>query len=117
MFLQTVLSRCAVFSQGGGRRVDSGKRGSCARCCGGRAGGYEYPLLAATAVFEKDKTLFRAALQVLLEFSRGGADKPESKRLKNIKRRRRSSLGQHYCESHAHDNPRVDDLAASFERK
>lgn len=29
----------------------------------------EYPMLAATAAFEKDKTLFRAALQVLPEFS------------------------------------------------
>ena len=82
VFLQTVLSRCAVFSQGGGRRVDSGVL-DAARAV---PEANEYPLLAATAAFEKDKTLFRAALQVLPEFFRAavliksGAEAPEEYR-------------------------------------
>ena len=82
VFLQTVLSRCAVFSQGGGRRVDSGVL-DAARAV---AAANEYPLLAATAAFEKDKTLFRAVLQVLPEFFRAavliksGAEAPEEYR-------------------------------------
>ena len=74
VFLQTVLSRCAVFSQGGGRRVDSGVLDAA------RA------VAAAVPAFEKDKTLFRAALQVLPEFFRAavliksGAEAPEEYR-------------------------------------
>ena len=70
VFLQTVLSRCAVFSQGGGRRVDSGVLDAARAVAAAVPEANEYPLLAATAAFEKDKTLFRAALQVLPEFFR-----------------------------------------------
>ena len=90
VFLQTVLSRCAVFSQGGGRRVDSGvldaARAVAAAVPAAVPAANEYPLLAATAAFEKDKTLFRAALQVLPEFFRAavliksGAEAPEEYR-------------------------------------
>ena len=94
VFLQTVLSRCAVFSQGGGRRVDSGVFEAARAVAAAVPEANEYPLLAATAVFEKDKTLFRAVLQVLPEFFRAAVlINPESKHPKNIKPRRRSSRG------------------------
>ena len=86
VFLQTVLSRCAVFSQGGGRRVDSGVLDAARAVAAAVPEANEYPLLAATAAFEKDKTLFRAALQVLPEFFRAavliksGAEAPEEYR-------------------------------------
>ncbi len=86
VFLQTVLSRCAVFSQGGGRRVDSGVLDAARAVAAAVPEANEYSLLAATAAFEKDKTLFRAALQVLPEFFRAavliksGAEAPEEYR-------------------------------------
>lgn len=55
VFLQTVLSRCAVFSQGGGRRVDSGVFEAARAVAAAVPEANEYPLLAATAAFEKIK--------------------------------------------------------------
>lgn len=53
VFLQTVLSRCAVFSQGGGRRVDSGVLDAARAVAAAVPEANEYPLLAATAAFER----------------------------------------------------------------
>ncbi len=117
VFLQTVLSRCAVFSQGGGRRVDSGVFLKLRAVAAAVPEANEYPLLAATAAFEKDKTLFRAALQVLPEFFRAavliksGVEAPEE-----YKRRRRSSLNVTTANLMRMITC-VDDLAASFEKK
>ena len=117
VFLQTVLSRCAVFSQGGGRRVDSGVFEAARAVAAAVPEANEYPLLAATAVFEKDKTLFRAALQVLPEFFRAavliksGVEAPEE-----YKTEAQKLAGNVTTANLMRMITCVDDLAASFER-
>ena len=117
MFLQTVLSRCAVFSQGGGRRVDSGVFEAARAVAAAVPEANEYPLLAATAAFEKDKTLFRAVLQVLPEFFRAavliksGVEAPEE-----YKTEAQKLAGNVTTANLIRMITCADDLAASFER-
>ena len=117
VFLQTVLSRCAVFSQGGGRRVDSGVFEAARAVAAAVPDANEYPLLAATAAFEKDKTLFRAVLQVLPEFFRAavliksGVEAPEE-----YKTEAQKLAGNVTTANLIRMITCADDLAASFER-
>ena len=117
VFLQTVLSRCAVFSQGGGRRVDSGVFEAARAVAAAVPEANEYPLLAATAAFEKDKTLFRAVLQVLPEFFRAavliksGVEAPEE-----YKTEAQKLAGNVTTANLMRMITCADDLAASFER-
>lgn len=86
LFLQTVLSRCVVFSQGEGKKADDKVLAVAQEIVKAIPSAYEYDLLAATAIFEKDKSLLKGVLTVLPEYFRAavliksGADAPEEYR-------------------------------------
>lgn len=86
LFLQTVLSRCVVFSQGEGRKADDKVLAAADAFVKAIPSAYEYDMLAATAIFEKDKSLLKGVLTVLPEYFRAavliksGADVPEEYR-------------------------------------
>ncbi len=69
-FLQTVLSRCVVFSQGGGRKVDEEAVDAAKAFADALPETNEFSLMSATSVFEKDKPLLRAVLPELEEIFR-----------------------------------------------
>lgn len=70
LLLQTVLSRCVVFSQGGGKRADGDVLAAAQAVAQAIPDPNEYSLLAATGVFEKNKPLLKAVLPILPEYFR-----------------------------------------------
>lgn len=116
VFLQTVLSRCAVFSQGGGRRVDSGVFEAARAVAAAVPEANEYPLLAATAVFERinavqsslagSARIFRAAVLI-----KSGVEAPEE-----YKTEAQKLAGNVTTANLMRMITCADDLAASFER-
>ncbi len=69
-FLQTVLSRCVVFSQSGGRKVNEEAVEAAKAFADALPEPNEFSLMEATSVFEKDKSLLRAVLPELEEIFR-----------------------------------------------
>ena len=69
-FLPTVLSRCVIFSQGGGRHADEEEAQAAKAFADALTEPNEYSLMSATSVFEKDKVLLRAVLPELEEIFR-----------------------------------------------
>ena len=64
-FLPTVLSRCVIFSQSGGRHADEEAAQAAKAFADALTEPNECSLMSATAVFEKDKVLLRAVLPEL----------------------------------------------------
>ena len=69
-FLPTVLSRCVIFSQSGGRHADEEAAQAAKAFADALTEPNEYSLMSATSVFEKDKVLLRAVLPELEEIFR-----------------------------------------------
>ena len=69
-FLSTVLSRCVIFSQSGGRHADEEAAQAAKAFADALTEPKEYSLMSATSVFEKDKVLLRAVLPELEEIFR-----------------------------------------------
>ena len=74
-FLPTILSRCTVFTQTAGEESEGPGNeqalSAAMNVAGALTAPHEFELLAATAVFEKDKELLKASLPLLSEIFRG----------------------------------------------